>query len=129
MATEIVFTDDGRGVIIAHTGIVNGEDVVSALQSVMADSRYPTVKYWISDRTGCTKYDVSTEQVTEIAKNTRAARNLNPSLLVALVSPSALQFGISRMLQNLTDEELSTTLVCESRDEADAWIIEQLNRA
>ena len=51
---------------------------------------------------------------------------MNPQLLVALVSPSKLQFGISRMLQNLSDEELSTTLVCETREEADDWVNERL---
>lgn len=71
MTIQLECTDDGSGVILARSGVVNGDDVVSAMRAVLADPQFSAVKYWISDRPDCTRYAVSSEQVAEITKVTR----------------------------------------------------------
>jgi hypothetical protein len=122
MPLDIEFTTDGRGVILDHSGDVDGNELASAIRKIHENEKFMAVSYWISDRTNCTSYNVDSAQVASVAEQTRLARAKNPHLLVALVSTSALQFGISRMLQSLTDKELTTTTVCDSREKAEAWI-------
>jgi hypothetical protein len=127
MALDIEFTSDGMGVILDHSGDVDGHELINAIRAIHENEKFKSVNYWISDRTKCSSYNVDSDQVASIAKQTKLARTKNPSLLVALVSPSALQFGISRMLQSLTDKEFTTTLVCDTRAKAVAWIESNLS--
>lgn len=128
MPVDIQFTADGRGVVLEHIGDVDGSELATAIRKTHEDERYLGVNYWLSDRTNCASYNVDAAQVATVAEQTKLARTKNPHILVALVSPTALQFGISRMLQGLTDKEITTTFVCETREKADAWIEANLSK-
>lgn len=128
MPIEIQKTEDGKGIIFSAVDDVNGKDIIKGITEILNDNSFADLKYWISERSRCTKYDVSSKEVQEIANlNNQAAKN-NPNLLVALIAETDLQFGMSRMYEAYIDEHGFQTMVFRSREEADKWLNEKLHK-
>ena len=48
-------------------------------------------------------------------------------MLLALVSPKNVEYGMSRMYQIISDDKGFKTMVFRSRSEADEWISKELS--
>ena len=109
-----------------HEDIVTGVELIDAITTVFKDERYQTLKYWIGDRTGCTEFLVDSKHAKSIAELNKKESLRNPGLLLALVAPKDLEFGMSRMYQIFAEDALFETVVFRSRDAADEWIRSKL---
>ena len=126
MPVQIKYTDDGLGVrFIAH-GIATGDEIIEANKKVNTHENFSGLKYKIADRSACNEYRVSGEDVKIIAGQEREAAELNPELVVAMIAPSDLQFGISRMYQSLMADMGFECEIFRSPEEADRWIAAKL---
>lgn len=72
--------------------------------------------------TGVERFDVSPEAVKQIAEQDRRAARANPKLVIALVGPTDLIFGMIRMWQAHVDEANIATSAFRTRDEAELWL-------
>ena len=129
MPVRVEYTEDKIGVVIYHEGVVTGEELFAAISQVYQDSRYPYLKYWIGDRTDCTDFQAGYECQQKIVGLNRKESSRNPGMLLALVSPKDLAFGMSRMFQALSEGDLFKKEVLRDRDSAEKWIKEELNAA
>ncbi len=129
MPVRIEYTKDGIGVVLYHEGVVSGDELINAITEVYKDERYPGLKYWIGDRTGCTEFQPDTNCLQRIAELNRKESIRNPGLLLALVASKDVQFGMSRMFQVLAEESSFITNVFRDRKTAEDWIRQELEKA
>ena len=126
MAVKISYDDQTPGVLIEYSGIVGAAEAIGVTRTVFSDPRFPTLKYWISDRTATDKFDIDAGDAERIASLTREAARTNSHLVMAQVSPNDIDFGMSRMYEMLAGEEGFRTMVVRTRAEAERWVEEQL---
>ena len=127
MAIQINYLDNGIGIEIVATGTVTGEEIIEAHKEIYNDENLRKQKYQIIDRTHCTKYQVSSEEVEEISDIDNRASEINPNIIIAIISTTSLQYGISRMWQAYIKDDRFLTKIFQDRTSADEWIKTQLD--
>jgi hypothetical protein len=128
MAIQVNYIDNGMGIEIIASGVVTGEDIIEAHKKIYNEVNLKKQKYQIVDRSHCKEYKVSPEQIRSIAELDKAASKTNPDIMIALIAPTAHQFGMSRMWQAYIEESHFLTKVFNDRRSADIWIEEQLRK-
>lgn len=121
MPIEIQITDD-LGVNFSSIGNVTGEEVILNTKKVYQLEVFPSLRYWLVDNSLCTKYDVSTGEIIQLAELSNSAAKNNSKLLVAYVSELECQFGMSRMLEAYIDDDGINMKSFHDRVTAVQWI-------
>jgi hypothetical protein len=129
MPVRIKFANDGIGVVLYHEGVVTGEELINAISNVYNDERYLKLKYWIGDRTGCTEFLPDANCLKKIAGINKKESIRNPGILLALVAPKDLEFGMSRMFQVFAEKTAFRTEVFRDKDTAEEWIRHCIEKA
>ncbi len=126
MAIQINYLDDGIGIEIVASDVVTGAEIIEAHKEIYNKKNLQKQRYQIIDRSLCKEYLVSPEEVKKIAAIDKAASRNNPDIIIALISPSSLQFGMSRMWQAYVEDSGFSTEVFHDRESAEKWLKEQL---
>jgi hypothetical protein len=119
MTIQINYLDDGIGIEIVASGIVTGEEIIQAHKEIYNDENLSKQKYQIIDRTHCTKYQVYSEAIEAISEIDNKASEANPNIIIAIVSPTSLQFGMTRMWQAYIKDDCFVTKIFTNRKSAD----------
>jgi hypothetical protein len=128
MPIQIKYIDGGIGVEFIGSGVVTGADIIAANKEIYRNENFSKQRYQIIDRTECTKYEVSHKEIIIIAEQDKVAAKTNPNIIIAFISTSPLQYGISRMYQAYVGDEGFLTEVFRDRKNAEKWIEEQLKK-
>jgi len=128
MPIQIKYIDGGFGVEFIGSGVVTGADIIAANKKIYRNENFSKQRYQIIDRTKCTKYEVSHKEIIIIAEQDKVAAKTNPNIIIAFISTSPLQYGISRMYQSYVGDEGFLTEVFRDRKSAKRWIEEQLKK-
>ena len=128
MPIQIKYIDEGIGVEFIGSGVVTGADIIAANKEIYRNENFYRQRYQIVDRTNCTKYQVSHEEIIKIAEQDKVAARINPNIIIAFISTSPLQYGISRMYQAYVGDDGFLTEVFQDRKSAEKWIEEQLKK-
>lgn len=126
MPVKIKYTDNGDGIEITGKGVVTGQEIITTLKKVYDHETFKSKKYEIIDRTNISDYRVSNEEVRKIADMDVMAAKTNPGLMVAIISTTDLQYGITRMYQGIIGDRGFKTKIFQDRRAADEWIDSQL---
>jgi hypothetical protein len=126
MTIQINYLDNGIGIEIIASGIVTGKEIIEAHKEIYNEENLRKQKYQIIDRTHCTQYQVTSEEVERISEIDNNASEVNPNIILAVVSPTSLQFGMTRMWQAYLEEDCFVTKIFQDRKSADEWIKSQL---
>ena len=126
MAVQINYLDNGIGIEIIASGIVTGEEIIKAQEEVYNEENLQKQKYQIIDRTHCTEYQVSSEDIERISDIDNRASEVNSYIIIAVVSSTPLQYGMTRMWQAYIKEDRFVTKIFVDRKSADEWIKLQL---
>jgi hypothetical protein len=128
MTIQINYIDNGAGIEIVASGIITGADIIEAHKEIYNEENLNKQKYQIIDRTKCEQYNVSPVEVQQIADIDKAASKSNPNIIIAIISPTDLQFGMSRMWEMYVEESRFLTEIFRDRKSADEWIEKQLKK-
>ena len=128
MTIQINYLDNGTGIEIIASGIVTGEEIIEAHKEIYNKENLRKQKYQIIDRSHCTEYQITSEEVEKIAGIDNKASEVNPNIRIALISPTSLQFGMSRMWQAYIEDDRFVTKIFQDRKSADEWIKSQLKK-
>lgn len=130
MAYSTEYTPDGLGVIHRGEGIVAGAEVIAAsADHHRLEERGRRLRYGVVDFTKVTELRVSAAEAQAIAEEDRLTAALTPDVAVAVIAPQDHVFGMARMWETLAESTGWTTRVFRDRDEAVAWLREQLPNA
>ncbi len=128
MPVRVEFTEDGLGVLTIHEGVVICEMLKDAIFEICKDERFSQLKYWIGDRTQCTEFLPDAECFKEIADYLGEEAKRNPDFILALVGPTDVEFGMSRMLEMYAEKYKYRVRVFRDRQSADEWIREVVGK-
>ena len=122
MTIQVNYLENGIGIELIASGIVTGEEVIEAHKEVYNEENFKKQKYKIVDRTDCTKYQVYPEDIEKIAEMDDEASRINPNLIIAVISTTSLQHGMTRMWQAYMKNNVFITKNFLDRISADNWI-------
>ena len=125
MPIQIKYVRGGVGVEFICTGVVTGTDIIEANKEIYSDDRFLKQRYQIIDRTHCADYQVSNDEVEIIVKQDIAAATINPHVIVAFISKTDLQYGVSRMYNSLVGDDGFSSEIFRDRKGAEEWIEKQ----
>ena len=129
MAIQTNYLDGGIGIEIIASGIVSGDEILAAHKEIYNEENLHRQRYQIIDRTRCDYYCVRPEELEKIAALDITAAKINPNIVIAIVSPTDLQHGMSRIWQKYVQNSPLITRIFRDRPSADAWIKEQMSKA
>jgi hypothetical protein len=129
MPIQIKYINGGIGVEFIASGVVTGTDIIAANKEIYREENLLIQRYQIVDRTQCTEYEVSTKEIRIIAEQDIAAATINPNIIIAFISKTDLQYGISRMYQAYVGDSGFLTGLFRDRKSAEEWIKTQLKKS
>jgi len=127
MGIEIRFTADGIGMVWASTGLLTGRDLLDAdtrLRDEVTSGR--TIRYLLVDHSAIPEESIESGSIQILAEQSEESLELIPDGVVAVVAPNDVLFGLSRMWEQFVEYPRLTTRVMRSRDEAIAWLQDEL---
>ena len=122
MTVQVNYLENGIGIELIASGIVTGEEVIEAHKEIYNEEDFKKQRYKIVDRTDCTKYQVYPEEIEKIAEMDDKASRINPNLIIAVISTTSLQYGMTRMWQAYLKNNVFITKKFSDRISADNWI-------
>jgi len=105
------------------TGIMDRAEITDAVDAFYADNPTPNVLW---DLTDANLSALSAVDVQMVAEHTASRAHSRAGGKTALVAPTDVDFGMSRMFQTMIDnaDHEASVRVFRSRDEATEWIDE-----
>ena len=122
MTVQVKYLENGVGIEINASGIVTGGEIIEAHKEIYNEENFKKRKYKIVDRIDCTKYQVFPEDIVKIAEIDDEASKINPNLIIAVISTTSLQHGMTRMWQAYMKNDVFITKNFPDRTSADNWI-------
>jgi hypothetical protein len=122
----IAYDESSGGVISTYSGSITPKDVFNSFIERFEDTeRSTTLKYSIGDFTNVSSLTLSNSDVRDLAARAQDVLRRQKDLIVAIVAPSDIAFGLGRMLELYADQTEAITIF-RTLAEAEAWISETL---
>ena len=122
------FYDENGGIIVKAKGIVTGREIIDFNNRLYeANENIKKIPYQILDFTDVDDVSFSIDDVDTLSVQDRKALEINPNMLIAVVSENQLIYGLARMWEVKSGGGSSRTQVFRKLEEAYAWIESQLD--
>jgi hypothetical protein len=109
---------------LAFRGQTTGMEILEAKRQFFAHRFENGARYVLCDFSAVTHFDVHPSEIRQIVVLDRASVPRTPGLREAVVAPTPLEYGMSRMWE-IQVGDLRKIAVRHSRDEAVEWLHEQ----
>jgi len=120
-------TADGVGLLIKSMGILSGRDLLEAGEGFRDESRRnPSICYAIMDHSAIPEENVDGQSLRTLARRVDEILEPLPKVILAIVAPNEVLFGLSRMFETLAENPRLITRVAETHAEAMAWLKAEL---
>ena len=126
MPIQVSHIDNDSGVEILATGDIYGKDIIEIYPDIYNRNSLHKQRYHLIDRTGCDKYFVSVKDLKAISELDNAAANINPNIIVAIVSPTQVTRAAAEIWKTFIKESTFQTELFDDRNSAIEWIEIQL---
>jgi hypothetical protein len=128
MPYETQYVDSEKGVLKIGSGVVTGAELLETATHQSLDERIRTVKYALVDFSQMIEMKITSEIVRQMVEIQKKTSQLAPDVVVAIVAPSPLAYGMSRVWQSFAYDLGWTSNVFHSRPDAVAWLIKKLGK-
>ena len=124
MTVSIAVQSDGESVLLVAAGSLTSEELLQANRAFFSShmEAFRRCRTWLSDYSEASLDAVSREVIEELAYIAVGASRENRDLLVALIVPRDLPFGLARMWEALSDGTGWKTKAFRSEAEAREWL-------
>src|SRR5262245_59157065 len=97
------FTDDATGIVEVGHGIVTGEELLVETQRLAAAGRdaLSAVRYALVAFSAVSEFKVTADETARLAAEDVKLAKAIPELSIAVVAPTPITFGMSRMWEAL----------------------------
>lgn len=128
MPVSYEYTDDG-GIHVVGTGILTIVDIRELQATVYETPKHTkAIRYMFNDFTGVEHFDLSMEDMRQIADRAKDASKINPATIRVNVLPTDLGFGLGRMWEALTGGEENKVANFRDIEDAKAWLKDKLTK-
>lgn len=124
MGIRINILERGRGVEVLAEGVVRGQDIIDAHKFIYDERYLKRQRYQIVDKSACTEYAVTADDIDAIAELDRKASRVNPDIVIAVVESRGLEFSLTELWQAHLAECTFLTKSFRDRESAIQWISE-----
>ena len=124
MSIQVNILRNGEAVEIKAFGIVYGHEIIQAHEEIYNEKYLRNQKYHIIDKSKCTEYDVTAEDIASIAKLDKKASIINPNIIVAIIESERLLFSLTKLWQKHVEEYVFKTRSFVDRNTALEWVAE-----
>ena len=122
MPVRLVTVAQGQGLVYSAHGRVTGPDFLAANEEALNLPLAPLV-FSVVDHSGASELYYDGNHIKRIVEQDKQLMKLvRPGLLVAVIAPTNLEFGLSRMWQQMAAITGWEIMVVRSRDDADRWV-------
>lgn len=129
MPVDLRFLDDGAGLLLACHGPVTGDEIIQQNEELLhAPDRLQQLRYAVVDLAAASSFDASVYDAQFASEQDRRIAALVPQLVVVLIAPSDLTFGMARMWEALVEPLGWSTHAFRSKGDADAWLHQEVQR-
>jgi hypothetical protein len=128
MPIQIFFLQNGKGVEFISSGVVTGKEIIEANKKIYNQEILHRLKYKIIDRSTCTDYRVSTDEIVTILVQDEEASKINRNITIAFVAPLPPMYGITKMMQAFAEQTGFETGIFLDRKSADVYINGKFNK-
>lgn len=126
MTYSISYKNDG-GVITTYSGIVTDDEMLNCVKERTESSvNLQNFKYFLSDFTEVKQFKVTSSCIQSIAHLTLQASKINKDLIIVLIVPTDLEYGMSRMWSAYSDESNLQIHITRTKKQALEYLSEQL---
>jgi hypothetical protein len=123
MAFTMEFVDQGRGIQFTGSGELTGAEMIAPKHELLAQpERVRALRFAIVSLIDVTRFEITTQQVHEIAALDRKIGEITPAVAVVVIAPRTHDFGMARMWETILDVPGWSSAVVRTRQEADAWL-------
>ena len=113
---------EGNGIEVLATGVVNGYEIIKAYQSILETKHSQSLLYKILDKSSCTEFAVTSDDIQTMAKLSRQIAKVNPGIIIAIVESKTLQFSLTKLWQAHIKKDNIPSHSFYMRNEALRWI-------
>lgn len=126
MTVEVNILENGKGVEILAYGVVTGKEIVKAHDKIYSKEFLSVQKHHIFDKSKCTKYAVTAEDIKSISELDKNASKINPNIIIAVIDPECLRYSLARLWQTHLNKCVFKTKSFVDRDDAVEWVAKNL---
>lgn len=129
MPVEVIYLDDGHGVIFRGTGVVTGQEILAANKELFSTpEKTAKYKYGLADWTGIEEYNVTSSDLEKAALLSKNASKYLPELFLAVVADKDMPYGMSRMFEAFLNDLKWDVMLFREMVKAEAWIKEMVRK-
>ena len=128
MPVKLNYEYEGAGAVIIGSGTVTGDELRRCNDQMYAPDRIHKLCYQLCDFREITNFEVSSDDVRNIANQDNVAATQNPDITIAIVANRSVIYGMARMWQAFLDEVSFNNHVFRTMEEARAWLGENAER-
>ena len=126
MGIEVRQTVDGIGIVGTSVGLVSGQDLLDATARLREEVEgNPRIRYAVMDFSAIPEETIATESFRVLAIQRIESVS---GIIVVVVAPSEVLFGLSRMWEMLAERERLISRVVRTRAEAITWLQDELTQ-
>jgi hypothetical protein len=127
MPLSVQFIDQGRHVRFVGADHLTGREFIEAKVALATDEeQVRSIASATVDLVDVTEFDMTADEVRELARVDHLLATLTPKVVVVIVTPLDHVFGLARMWEALAETTGWRTGVFRTREEAEIWLRETL---
>lgn len=127
MPYEITCLDAQGGMITIYWGIITDNDIInSGQEKYLLLDKLKSYRYAITDLSRVEQYKMTAKGIRSNVEMASKMYKENQNLIVALVMPTDVEYGMGRMWQAYAEQYGIESFVCRTRTEAEEWIGKKL---
>jgi hypothetical protein len=129
MPVDVQIVHGGLGRLFVCRGVLAGGELIARnAEMLSAEGNYKGVRWALIDESATTSVAISTAEVQTIVEQDGRLAAALPELVIAVVAPHDIGFGLSRMWEILTERPGWSLRVLRSSSEAEIWLREEVRR-
>lgn len=113
---------EGSGVEIMATGVVYGHEIIKANNEIINNESLGNIQYQLIDKSACTEYSVTADDINKIAKLNSLIAKANPNIIMAIVESKTLQFSLTELWQTIVKKYNFENSSFQDREAALEWV-------
>ena len=122
MTIYLKFNDDRTGLEAIASNQVTISDFMGACSEAFNNTNVVNQKYQILDFSQCTDFELSSDDINNLSQLAINASKINPNIIMAIIAPTDLVFGMSRVYEVYAEESGFKIKVFREKSQAESWV-------